>query len=430
MAGSVRSVTDLVVKDGQVTYLSAGRQDTIPLDDIAFSINVSTEDHPRHIICALHEDAENAERPFSLTLLEAQSRPHEVQHSTRGLPAHLTPSANNAVDFIISTKSGTGKALAFWETVLRPLLLVLEAPNPSATITEDAQSVRRFATSLSPTPSRTIVLLSGDGGIVDLLNNYQKPAASNPPLVALVPLGTGNALFHSSHKGIGPSPLVGALRSLFLGTPSDLPMFRASFSAGSHIVAGDETTPVSSLYGAIVASFGFHASIVYESDTPAYRVHGDKRFGMVAQELLRESHPYKAALRVRAPGEAALRPLGGPTHGYILAAMVSNLEKTFTISPAGRPLDGKLHLVHFGPVGGERTMEAMMAAYDGGKHVDLRWGDEAVTYTELEEMNVSTNDEDRWRKFCIDGTIVHVPSGGSMTVSKADAPLLKIMVCR
>ncbi|KAG8422922.1 hypothetical protein J3459_009949 [Metarhizium acridum] len=251
--------------------------------------------------------------------------------------------------------------------------------------------------------------------------------------MALLPLGTGNALFHSLHKPCaatpGPTPLVLALRTLFFGVAANLPVFEAKFTPGSQIVThaggGNQAAlqlphrqHVTSLYGAIVASHGLHASIVYESDTPAYRAHGAKRFGMVAQELLKLSHPYKASLDVRPPAPAASEDKferdPHETHGYILVSMVSNLESGFTISPASKPLDGKLRLVHFGAVSGDRALEAMAKAYDGGRHVDVEWDDgERVRYEEVGEVRVvSDEDDERWRVFCVDGTIVQVARGG------------------
>jgi diacylglycerol kinase family enzyme len=244
--------------------------------------------------------------------------------------------------------------------------------------------------------------------------------------------------------------LVLGLRTLFQGSPASLPVFRASFSPGAHIVApgaaddddggplSAETAhqPVSHLDGAIVASYGFHASVVYESDTTAYRVHGDKRFGMVAQELLRESHPYTAHVEIRRPsspsssGPAQLEALPRKEHAYVLTTLVSNLERAFTISPASKPLDGQLRTVHFGNIGGARAMEAMMKAYDGGKHVDVRWDDgERIYYEDVDEIRITVEDgESRWRKFCVDGTTVGVPRGGQMTVKRLEQSPLQILV--
>jgi diacylglycerol kinase family enzyme len=268
--------------------------------------------------------------------------------------------------------------------------------------------------------------------------------------MAVLPLGTGNALFHSMHKplysDIGPTPLVHGLRTLFQGAPADLPVFRASFSPGSRIVTfadkrntssqtdgeanfSKEETSVSHLNGAIVASYGFHASIVYESDTPEHRVHGDKRFGMVAAELLKESHPYAAQVSIRRPGSSSFEAIPRDTHAYVLATLVSNLERTFTISPDSKPLQGHLRLVHFGPIGGERTMGVMMKAYDAGKHIDMEWEDgEKVGYDQVDEVRVIIQeDAERWRKVCIDGTIVEIPKGGQMSVSMLERGPLRIL---
>lgn len=472
--------------------------------------------------------------PFELVALVSRAIPAQLRekHLLRKLPGHLCYDGGDdergrslEVTVVVSTGSGTGQASAFWNGVVQPLFELTthdidisvnaggatpvtksitdkqaKRIRPRVLITQNVDSVSHFARTLastgegdaatltptgqSPTPKRkTIVLLSGDGGVVDLLNgrgnddanedenkdklpqNYTSPQ----PTITLIPIGTGNALFHSLHSTLAPlhgdrvSPLVLSLRTLFRGKPAPLPSFRAAFSPGCLTVPPsldvDQSAqdagvpklgarPITHIDGAIVASFGFHASVVYESDTPAHRRHGIKRFGLVAQELLRESHPYAARVEVRRPANssspspssvhspsssstgAGFVPLPRETHAYVLATVVSHLERTFNISPASRPLDGKLRLVHFGPVGGERTMQAMAAAYDGGRHVDLAWDDgEAVGYEEVEGLRVVTLDEAaRWRKICVDGTIIEMPVGGSLTVTRRENSGFDIVV--
>jgi diacylglycerol kinase family enzyme len=441
------------------------------------------------IICCLTEDASNPASPYRPSFLASHTLPDQLPQDliVSSLPAHFS---TVPVDVIVSVNSGTKLALPFWETVLQPLLSlsreILRAPTsthetagalidvgePHVVVTQSVHSVRQYAEALAAPENRvddstkeaslgprTILLLSGDGGVVDLLNGRDegadKPSRTGgpPPIIALMPLGTGNALFHSLHKPIAAtatdvSPLVLALRTLFLGLPAKLPTFRATFSPGSRITSfvnasedgvqqpKKNETPVDHLQGAIVASYGFHASVVYESDTPEYRVHGAKRFGMVAQDLLRESHPYRAHVDIRrnpsasskttdsAAAEAEisqLERLPRESHGYVLATLVSNLEQTFCISPASQPLDGQLRLVHFAPIGGERIMAAMMAAYDGGKHIGMKWDEdgEEVGYEQVEEVRVTVlEEEERWRKVCVDGTIVEIPRGGYMSVTR------------
>ncbi|QUC20160.1 uncharacterized protein UV8b_04401 [Ustilaginoidea virens] len=458
------------------TCSSEDKTDAATLDQVLFVLESPDPSHAAptaaYVICCLKEDPEDSLRPYQLLLLSCETVPEKLRGGrrlVRRLPDHLRCTPRHQVDVLVSTKSGRGRAPAFWQHVLGPLLQVAGGRGSgrwNVVTTQDAHSVRRYAATLggsSSSPSRCTVLLSGDGGLADLLNGRPPvpgPAGSGAaplPLVVLLPLGTANALFHSLHRPVGldspaTTPLVLALRTLFFGVAAELPVFRASFSPGAQIAshapslpraaadadADADAAPAASgqhadatcLYGAVVASYALHASIVYESDTPEHRVLGSQRFAVVAQRLLRESHPYKASLHVRAASSPVLERDPHPTHGYVLVSMVSNLERTFTISPRARPLDGNLHLVRLGPLGEQRIMEVMMKAYDGGSHTDLQWDDgEKVRHDQVDEVEVVTEEEDaRWRVFCVDGTIVHVPKGGSMTVRKADERLFRVLV--
>lgn len=399
-----------------------------------------------YLVASLEEDGSNKDAPFKLSLHEAAAVPASLKGLVvKECPSHLRPP--RPVHVVVSVKSGTGLAEKAWEAVVRPLLELLQglggrdsaAPGYSVLVTQDENSVKGFARGqLSRNVAeQTVILLSGDGGTSDILNARSR--SSPAPTIAILPLGTGNALFHSLHKPLytptSPSPLTLGLRTLCRGTPSHLPVVSARFPPGSKLVRAAEDPEswedVREVLGAVVFSHGFHASLVWESDTPRYRVHGAARFGMVAEELLRESHAYGVSVSVRRPGDGAFSPLqrvaGEPGSdgdvekvGYLLVAMVSNLEKTFAISPAGRPLDGRMRLVHFGAVGGERTMEIMKAAYDDGRHVEM--GD--VGYEEVEGVEVDLLEEDaRWRKVCVDGIIVEVPRGRRVCLDRAGSPV-------
>ena len=516
------------------------------------------------------EKSAKAKSPFKLSVTCAQNLPEELKEEflVAKIPDHL---ANvDELHVIVSTRSGLGLAAGFYEGVLKRLLGegfgfvgvgdYVVKPEGKAndqekegrsrqdkreggrkyriTVTKSADTVKDFARGLvssSPPassqgkqqqPSRTIILLSGDGGIIDLLNGLDhpdqhgvsSPQSSSPlppptPILAILPLGTGNALFHSLHKPLyipeGPSPLVLGLRTLIKrGVSAPLPTFRAEFSPGAKLISSqpevlpDDEEPkdnllfeitdaktdttdtigkqeeekeknakpkprpeISHLLGAIVFSYGFHASLVYESDTPAYRVHGDKRFGMAAGELLKISHLYDASLSIRrrctssssssssssaaaaaaaaaatasgtATTESNWKLLSRDSHStYILTTLVSNLEKTFCISPHSKPLDGQLRLVHFGfgedtspsssssEERGKTTMDIMMAAYRDGEHVkDSEQKFKGVVgYEEVEEIKVTINETDeRWRKVCVDGTIVEVERDGWVSVRREE----------
>lgn len=447
-------------EDGRITWPGEAQGDSEVMRSIKTEeiILIAEASSGGHLILALSQGEEGAAEPFQLSSFAAQRLPQELldQFLLKNIPEYFGPGTDSSLDVLISTKSGIGQSQKFYDAVLQPLLGALglsregasspvNSPNSGKAyqviVTKDADSVKEFSREKwgregqSAAGSGTVILLSGDGAIVDLLNGSTQPTEPGPlPTIALIPLGTGNATFHSLHKphyttsgGPAPSHLVLSLQALLKGKASPLPTFEALFSAGSHLVeekkeSTEPPAPISQLTGAIVASYGFHSQLVWESDTPAYRKHGDKRFGMVAQELLKEGHAYAASVETSSPSSA----LSATTRfNYILVAMVSNLEKTFTISPESRPLDGKLRLVHFGDVGGQKTMEIMMAAYNNGSHVGI----EGVSYEAVESVKVTTHEEDaRWRKVCIDGTIVEIPQGGSMTVKKSPEPRLQVLV--
>ena len=71
-----------------------------------------------------------------------------------------------------------------------------------------------------------------------------------------------------------------------------------------------------------------------------------------------------------------------------------------------------------------------MKAYDGGKHVGLKWEDgEEIGYEEITGLKVHVQEEnERWRKVCIDGTIVDIPHGGTMNVTPQKEGRLRVLV--
>ncbi|KAI0882754.1 TRM-domain-containing protein [Annulohypoxylon maeteangense] len=461
--GQVQSDGDLgSVKPEEIALISRRPQETDKPDS--------------YDIYSLEEGTGEQGSLFNLSTAQITSVPGVLldEFLNEEVPEYLRSGPSRHVHVVVSSGSGTGLALNFYNSVLRPLLegLGIYALDPSAdlaerskpnnynlVVTQHANSVRDFARGLGDssqdTVRHTVVLLSGDGGIIDFLNArapIEGPnAEANLPLVAILPLGTGNAHFHSQHKlanKITPSPtsssLVQSLRTLFRGKAAPLPSFKAEFPPGSRIITGESSDKeleshsdvISHLYGGIVASYGFHSQLVWESDTPEYRKHGAERFKMVAQQLLKESHAYNAIVEFSRKNGPHLHQLDRDRHAYILVAMVSNLEKTFTISPASKPLDGELRLVHFGAVSGQKTMDIMMQAYNEGKHIGMKWTnddgkEEEVGYDEAKVVKITTLEEDaRWRKVCIDGTIVELPQGGSMTVTTEENHHLEVLVDR
>lgn len=226
------------------------------------------------------------------------------QDSTKHGPVPSYLGTNVTVHVLISILSGSHGALDFFNTNIKP---DLDAVHPvyNVTLTESPSTITSYTKStiypsaLGSEP-QTIILLSGDGGISDIVDTLHSclatstapPTSYIPPNIALLPLGTGNALAHSTNLG-DPKH---AVTRLFAGTPRAIPTFTVSFSLGAQLLSneGQTRTPVlASMHGCVVFSWGLHASLVHMSDTPANRVYGTTRFKMAAEALLKDSHPYR-----------------------------------------------------------------------------------------------------------------------------------------
>ena len=340
---------------------------------------------------------------------------------------------------IISIGSGTGEAQGFFDNVVKPAFTAsgLQPFSYYVHTTDSDKSISRFISAvLQPRANegvfQTVLLLSGDGGVVDTVNvllsskrseNYVRPA------IGLVAIGTGNALANST--GLNHD-LTRGLRHFYRGQPHPLPTLTATFSPESEILLdeGRVTEPVAppaadtgQIYGAVVCSWALHASLVADSDTAEYRKFGSQRFQMAAKELLSPSdgsapHVYRGKITLftlDGNGHETRHTLKTQEHGYVLATLVSNLEQTLTISPHSKPLDGRLRLLHFGPVPSEEVMEILGLAFQGGSHVD----NEAVCYESVEGIRIDFDERDaRWRRVCVDGRIVRVGERGWVEVRK------------
>ncbi|KAI5275371.1 hypothetical protein E4T47_01736 [Aureobasidium subglaciale] len=346
---------------------------------------------------------------------------------------------------IVSTGSGTGQAQSFYESHLTETFKSLgfkedehffvHFTKSENTITELTKDV------LLPAANRgavlSIILLSGDGGVVDMINAILTSPRSPDfacPEITLLPLGTGNALANS--LGITTDDSMG-LSKLMQGQSKPLSIFRTSFSPGSRLLIhegsdeaelhGHDGKPT--VWGAVVCSWGMHASLVADSDTAEYRKHGVERFQMAAKAALYPEdgsppHTYRGRISVLRGSD--WHELSEKEHAYVLATFVSNLEKNFIISPASKPLDGKLRLIQFGPMSGDEVMKVMTEAYNKGKHVE----DDRVRYEEIDGLRIAFDDsqeDGRWRRICVDGKIIRVESGGWVEVTKEDAHVLDIV---
>ena len=368
------------------------------------------------------------------------------QYLYKELPRHL--SSLSRIHVVISTGSGAGKAKSLFQDVLQPFLSYLGLTTCDVHETQSAQTITELAHSYfipcaQTGIDQTIILLSGDGGLVDIVDAFYNYSESMivPPCIGLMPTGTGNAMANS----IGlHCPRMG-LMTLLRGKLRRIPVFAASFSPRSQYITdeGRGRAPICSdqtaetedhkVYGAVVASWGIHAALVADSDTQAYRKFGIDRFKLAAKELLRPSdgsptHSYHAMITLAKKSKGAdnqqMEFMDQNEHMYVLATLVSRLEKDFVISPDTSPLDGCLRFVHFGPTLPDVAMQLMSKAYQGGLHVHER----AVTYKEIEGFLIDFREEnERWRRVCIDGKIIVVERGGWMEVRNEPRCLLNLI---
>lgn len=355
--------------------------------------------------------------------------------STPARPDLATVEENH---IIISTGSGARLAKQFFDQAVSPVLQALftsSFPKFHVHETKSETSILSFTNDIffpkaNAGSSLRIILLSGDGGVIDIVNGLlSKPASADykAPQVILLPLGTANALYHSINAG---KDNTWGLSALLTKSYRPLPVFTTLFSPGARLLVDEarreEELPIDPqtghaiLHGAVVCSWGMHASLVADSDTTEYRKYGIDRFKMAAKEALYPAdgslpHPYKARVSVLKGG--TWKQLEAEEHMYVLATMVSNLEKTFTISPSSKPLEGNLHLVQFGPTSGDEAMRIMGLAYQDGKHVD----DPSVLYEAIDGLRIQfegKEEDARWRRICVDGKIVRLEKDGWVELKK------------
>lgn len=348
---------------------------------------------------------------------------------------------------ILSVGSGHQTAAIFYDECVGPLLAALY-PADHRTFhvhtTTSATSVLELADGVFFPKANVgtrlrVIVLSGDGGVIDLVNGLSAHVTSpsyTAPQVVLLPLGTANALYHSINAG---KTNTWGLNALSSSQSQPLPIFTASFSSGARLLVDearceeelsiDSSSNRPTLHGAVVCSWGMHASLVADSDTAEYRKFGVERFKMAAKEALYPAdgsapHAYKAQVSVLKGNEwTALRE---EEHMYTLATMVSNLEQPFCISPHSKPLDGSMHLVHFGPTSGDEAMRLMTLAYQGGKHIE----ESAIRYEAIDGLRIEfqgREEEGRWRRICVDGKIVRVEKDGWVELRKDPRRVLDLI---
>lgn len=164
------------------------------------------------------------------------------------------------------------------------------------------------------------------------------------------------------------------------------------------------------IHAIAVLSWAAHASLVADSDSPEFRRLGEARFRKAAEENMARSQKYHGQVVLGEPRnhsnkqentssdieltyinpfntksgknadtQTPLSPVTVPLphklasdHGYLLFSLVSNIEKTYAISPDSHsPSDLTLHLVHTDYTTNDRLAQMMMAPYTPRAHLSL-----------------------------------------------------------
>ncbi|KAI9370956.1 ATP-NAD kinase-like domain-containing protein [Aspergillus egyptiacus] len=419
---------------------------SIQTEDI-LCIYPSSERACTHSMLFLQKDTGSSDAPPKLARVYIKNVPSTLlsSHLITEMPNHLcNPSDNHTrVHVIISTASGMGTAKSIYSRILKKLFFYTGLTQYEVHETRSAQTITELCRSLFIPQAeagiqQTIVLLSGDGGLCDIIDAFYSASKEilTTPDVALIPAGTGNAM--ASSIGLLAQPTA-ALTALLRGKPTPVPVFVAKFSHGARTIENGQirntgaAEPSLTIYGGVVASWGIHAALVADSDTAAYRKFGADRFKMAAKELLFPSdgsstHKYSGTITLfkkdnqrNIEREKVLQP---KDHMYVLATLVSKLEKDFMISPESKALDGSLRMVRFGPMPPQQAMQVISSAYEHGRHVQ----DDNVMYSEIEGYRIDFHEADeRWRRVCIDGRVVVVKDGSWMQVHKEKRKLVNIL---
>ncbi|ODQ77124.1 hypothetical protein BABINDRAFT_163851 [Babjeviella inositovora NRRL Y-12698] len=332
---------------------------------------------------------------FQLLKLPSRTKTDAVQVTE--LPLYL----RNHVLVIDSASSGAGRGASpgIYQQVIQPLFEIL-AIKHQYVLTQSATHIAEIAASLSHERDTTVLIISGDTSIQEFVNGLGKIATPKKIFIATIPHGTGNALSRSLRPDNGP---LLAVKSLLEGSFGAFPIYEVQFPPLSSFVASSE--PVSLLKFVVVLSWGFHASLVADSDTPEMRKLGLQRFQVAAQDNLKREQIYHGTVEILAKGNV-LTADNGP-FSYVVVTPVTRFEPTFEISPQGNVFENSLYLVSFkGVEKNEEILEIMHKVYAAGSHIH----DPRVTYQKImpgDVLKLAVNESgETKRRVCVDGAIV------------------------
>lgn len=322
------------------------------------------------------------------------------------LPKYLDPKFSEVL-VIDSIKSGKGRILPsstansdapetisnIYDEVIRPILNIINVKHTYYR-TETETSIAKFSSLLGSTKQVdgsqkqvTLIILSGDTSIHEFVNNLSssKGAKSQRELnFGIIPLGTGNAF--ALELGI-TNPIEAVLNifsnsfaetdklaELELNTVKKIKpftLYEATFSKGSYYYNSNDSSEknreyLEKLKFFVVLSWGFHAAIVADSDSPQLRQLGNDRFKVAALDNINHiKQEYKGEVYIRDQTDSSniqeesnqnqknLKkdrwhflsndPIGH--YSYFLISLVNSLEPGFKISPSSDFLKSQAYVI-------------------------------------------------------------------------------------
>ncbi|KAI0029402.1 ATP-NAD kinase-like domain-containing protein [Vararia minispora EC-137] len=327
--------------------------------------------------------------------------------------------------------------------------------------------VLEFLEKMSPHSDHTIILVSGDGTLHEIINALHERKSSEIPVctikLVLVPGGTANAL-HSSlfPPSPGSETTLSAVHAYLSSSSSLKPLAIAK----TIIQAADDSSSTggrTSILSAVVTSTSLHACILHDAEALRATVPGLDRFKLAAAQ--NATRWYNAHLRllpstrvqsspvlqydallgrfVAAPNADTPVELAGPFAYMLSTVNVDRLEPTFRITPLQRtyppspPTTMDVVIVRpqrdpslSGTGDAQRELfkdkvwAVMGGAYQDGVHIAFAYGAEGkvepaskgqpvVEYFRVGGWEwIPGDDDERAYLVCADGAILTIPTGG------------------
>jgi len=306
--------------------------------------------------------------------------------------------------------------------------------------------------------SIVIIISGGDGTVHEVVNGIGSP--SLPLQLVICPQGTANALYsalfpptnttlhnvdRSSDTPVRPSEdRLKSVHAFIQGRKKPLVL------AQTRIINGKQAI-TDTILSIVVTSTALHASILDTAEHLRSSIRGVERFKVAAMEnishwyggrlqLLSDEKPAKSYDSVAGTFiqlEESQNLLDGP-FAYLLSTVnVDRLEPSFEITPLFSSIPssfGEMDMVVIRPMRdptlatgnqADRTafvpklVNVLQSAYVQGSHVSLRYdqgnGPCIVEYIRCNGWRwIPDVDDDRAHNVCVDGTILKIPTGGTV----------------